>query len=225
MTKKNMMSLTDFTFFETARKGPRSGLYRALGKRTLDLSLTLLAMPFILMIVGILAFLIAIDGGKPFYSQERIGRNGRVYRMWKLRSMVRDADSCLEHHLRKDAALRCEWDSKQKLVNDPRITALGVFLRRTSADELPQFFNVLIGDMSIVGPRPMMVSQKALYPGKDYYDLLPGITGLWQISARHQTTFAERADYDLRYNRTLSFSGDLSILVATVKVVVCSTGC
>ncbi len=139
--------------------------------------------------------------------------------------MVKGADACLEQYLRDNPELRHEWDSKQKLVNDPRITSLGRFLRASSLDELPQFFNVLVGNMSLVGPRPMKVSQKALYPGEDYYDLRPGITGLWQISDRHRTTFAERATYDSRYNRILSLASDLAILAATVKVVFGNAGC
>ncbi|MGB3246914.1 MAG: sugar transferase [Sulfitobacter sp.] len=204
---------------------PQSKLYRAFGKRALDVGLTLLALPFVVPIIAVLAFLVALDGGKPFYAQARIGKNGRVFRMWKLRSMVNDADACLERHLRSDPDLRREWESKQKLADDPRVTRLGQLLRSTSADELPQLFNVLIGDMSLVGPRPMMVSQKALYPGEDYYDLLPGITGPWQVSARHLSAFADRAGYDSRYNSSLSFVSDLRILATTVKVVGYRTGC
>lgn len=220
-----MMSISDVPLSGTGGHPLSSRLYRALGKRGLDLVLTLLALPFLVPIIAGLALVIALNGGRPFYAQERIGRNGRVYRMWKLRSMVRDADACLEHHLQKDPGLRREWDSRQKLVDDPRITPIGRILRRSSADELPQLFNVLKGDMSLVGPRPMMVSQKALYPGRDYYDLLPGMTGPWQVSDRHLTTFARRAEFDLRYNRSLSLAGDLAILMATVKVVASGTGC
>lgn len=200
-------------------------IYIRFGKRGLDIFLILIALPIILPLVGFLACLVALYGGKPFYSQYRIGKNGRIYRMWKMRSMVIDADSCLEQYLQENPSLRCEWDSQQKLINDPRVTKIGRLLRGSSLDELPQFFNVFIGDMSLVGPRPMMVSQKSLYSGDDYYDLRPGITGLWQISDRHLTTFAERAGYDTLYKRKLSLTCDLKILAATVKTVLHNTGC
>jgi lipopolysaccharide/colanic/teichoic acid biosynthesis glycosyltransferase len=138
--------------------------------------------------------------------------------------MVRDADKCLEDCFRADPALRQEWDQKQKLINDPRVTKRGRMLRKASLDELPQLWNVLRGDMSLVGPRPMMVEQKSLYPGQDYYDLRPGITGLWQISDRNESSFAERARFDAVYNRTLSLPVDIGILFATVRVVLRGTG-
>lgn len=221
--EKNMRKVS--SILGTTVGSPRSKLYRRSGKRVFDMALALLALPIVLPVIVLLALVIAVTGGKPFYSQDRIGKGGRVFRMWKLRSMVKDADACLELHLRNDPDLRREWDSTQKLVEDPRITRFGRFLRKSSADELPQLFNVINGDMSLVGPRPMMVSQKALYPGEDYYDLRPGITGNWQISERHLTTFAERADYDVIYNRTVSPMIDLVILANTVKVVLRNTGC
>lgn len=202
----------------------RRGLYRSRLKRTLDILFIMMALPIVLPIVAILAGLVMLDGGQPFYSQERIGRGGRIYRMWKLRSMVPDADTCLERHLSDDPHAREEWDSKQKLQNDPRITRLGTVMRKSSMDELPQLFNVLVGEMSLVGPRPMMVNQRALYPGLDYYDLRPGITGLWQISDRNMTTFADRSQFDAAYNDALSLGADLRILFATVRVVLRGTG-
>jgi lipopolysaccharide/colanic/teichoic acid biosynthesis glycosyltransferase len=219
------MSIHDPYLAAKVKEPSLSIFYRDFGKRLFDVILTVMALPFILPIVAILAFIIALDGGKPFYFQTRIGKGGRHYRMWKLRTMVRDADACLEHHLRDNPDLRREWDSNQKLLNDPRITSIGHFLRASSIDELPQFFNVLMGDMSIVGPRPMMVSQKSMYSGKAYYDLLPGITGPWQVSARHLSTFVGRVNYDTRYKQSLSFTADLAILVATVKVVLSRSGC
>ncbi|PZX13508.1 lipopolysaccharide/colanic/teichoic acid biosynthesis glycosyltransferase [Palleronia aestuarii] len=207
---------------------PRSrsggGAYRAGLKRIFDSALVLLAAPIVLPILGVLILLVARDGGNPFYFQDRIGRAGRVYRMWKLRTMVTDADACLETHLSEDPTLREEWNTKQKLLDDPRITPLGRVLRKCSLDELPQLWNVLTGDMSLVGPRPMMVCQKDLYPGEDYYDLRPGITGPWQISDRNHTDFVDRAGYDAGYNASLSFSKDLQILTSTVRVVLRGTG-
>ena len=198
--------------------------YRGVGKRALDLVLCVLCAPFALLLVGIFALLIARDGGKAFYSQLRVGQNGRTYRMWKLRSMVPDAEQKLEAHLAQNAAARAEWNQDQKLKNDPRVTSLGSFLRRASIDELPQLWNVFKGDMSLVGPRPMMLSQQVLYPGQDYYDLRPGITGTWQVSDRNQSSFAERAIYDADYNRKISLGEDLRILASTVRVVLKATG-
>src|SRR5690606_30267059 len=119
---------------------------------------------------------------------------------------------------------KAEWELTQKLKNDPRITRFGHFLRKTSLDELPQLWNVLRGDMSIVGPRPMMLEQAQLYPGADYYHLRLGVTGLWQISDRNNSTFAARATFDARYAAELSLKGDISIIARTVGVVLRCTG-
>lgn len=202
----------------------KAGLYVSVGKRLMDVALVLLAAPIIVMIVAILAMLVAFDGGRPFYSQKRVGRNGRIYRMWKLRTMVRDADAFLESYLSENPRARAEWDSTQKLKSDPRVTGFGHFLRRSSLDELPQLWNVLVGHMSLVGPRPMMVAQQSLYPGKDYYALRPGITGPWQVSARNETTFADRAGFDAGYRRDLSFATDVRLIAATFRVVLRATG-
>jgi lipopolysaccharide/colanic/teichoic acid biosynthesis glycosyltransferase len=203
----------------------RPGLYRNLAKRLLDIVLVLVLAPVVLPVVLLLACGVAIDGGQPFYLQDRIGRGGRSYRMWKLRTMVRDADRKLAAHLDAHPAARAEWDVNQKLAADPRITGFGNLLRRTSLDELPQLWNVLVGDMSLVGPRPMMVDQAPLYPGRAYYALRPGITGPWQVSARNTATFADRAHFDDGYDRNLSLVTDLRILLATVRVVLRGTGC
>ncbi len=198
--------------------------YRTVGKRVLDVTLCILGAPFALLMIGVAALLVARDGGQPFYSQDRVGLNGRIYRIWKLRSMVPDADAKLEAHLSENADARAEWDKDQKLKSDPRITRLGVLLRRTSLDELPQLWNVFKGDMSLVGPRPMMPEQEILYPGHEYYGLRPGITGSWQVSERNETSFAERAVFDTSYSRNMSLTQDIRILCATVKVVVKATG-
>lgn len=203
----------------------RFGLYRDVFKRLLDVTAVLLAAPVIVPVVAGLAVAVARDGGSPFYAQPRIGRNGRVFRMWKLRSMVRDADAQMAALLERDPAARAEWDATQKLRNDPRITPLGQLLRRSSLDEIPQLWNVLTGDMSLVGPRPMMVNQRDLYPGTAYYLLRPGITGYWQTAGRNRTTFRARAEYDTVYEEGLAFTTDMRILMRTVGVVINGTGC
>lgn len=209
----------------TAATAIQSGLYRNVFKHLFDIVIITCSLIVVLPLILTLALLVALDGGKPFYAQQRVGKGGRIFWMWKLRTMVRDADEALELHLEGDPEMRAEWDTKQKLLKDPRITPIGRILRKTSIDELPQLFNVLRGDMSLVGPRPMMVDQQELYPGQDYYQLRPGITGFWQISDRNQTSFAARAFYDNRYNTRMSFKTDVKTLWATIRVVVCGTGC
>ncbi|GGX48559.1 sugar transferase [Tateyamaria omphalii] len=182
-------------------------------------------MPFVLPWIALAALGIALsDGANPFYSQDRVGRDGRVFRMWKLRSMVPNAKKLLEAHLGANPDARREWDAYQKLRHDPRITPIGRIIRKTSIDELPQLFNVLIGDMSLVGPRPIMTEQKRLYPGSAYFRLRPGITGFWQVSDRNDSTFAERAHFDTRYENECTFIVDLSIMARTVSVVVKANG-
>jgi exopolysaccharide production protein ExoY len=203
---------------------PAGRYYRRYLKRTFDVLVILLAAPFVLPLVLVLALLVRRDGGPAFYCQDRVGLSGRNFRLWKLRSMVPDADRLLEAHLDSDPEARAEWDRTQKLKADPRITPVGRFIRKASLDELPQLWNVLVGEMSLVGPRPMMPSQAPLYPGRAYYALRPGLTGFWQISSRNQTSFAARAAFDTRYAQRLSLATDLAVLLATVRVVLRGTG-
>ncbi|MTE01017.1 sugar transferase [Paracoccus sp. YIM 132242] len=203
---------------------PLHRLYRDSFKRSLDILLVLMALPIVLPLVLVLALVVVINGGSPFYSQERVGRDGHRYRMWKLRSMVVDADDRLQDHFDTNPEARAEWDETQKLRHDPRITRFGRFLRKSSLDELPQLWNVLIGHMSLVGPRPMLPEQQAMYPGSSYYGLRPGLTGLWQVSERNQSTFASRARYDDDYERSISLRTDALVIWRTVGVVMGATG-
>jgi len=217
----------DYAGYREAFAPLPSGLYRRYFKRGLDGLSVLLAIPIVLPLVLILGLLIRLDGGPVFFCQDRIGRHGRVFRLWKLRSMQVDAERRLEEHLAADPAARAEWDETQKLKVDPRITPLGRLLRKTSLDELPQLWNVLRGDMSLVGPRPMLPDQEPLYPGtglRAYYSLRPGLTGFWQISARNEASFAARAVHDVLYARRMSLLTDLLVLAATVRVVLRGTG-
>lgn len=202
-----------------------SSVYRGVAKRALDIMLVLLATLPALMIALPFVLLVALDGRSPFYRQRRVGRNGAVFNMWKLRSMVPNADQMLEGYLAANPAARSEWDLTQKLRHDPRITKVGHLIRKTSIDELPQLWNVLKGDMSIVGPRPMMVDQQKIYPGTAYYALRPGITGFWQTSVRNDSSFADRAQFDTDYLRQMSFLTDFRVMLRTVRVVVNGTGC
>lgn len=203
---------------------PRTGPYRKFFKRVFDVTLVLLSVPFVLPLIALLALAIALTGNRPFYSQLRLGKDGKPFRMWKLRTMVSNADAQLETHLQQNPQARQEWDSTQKLKDDPRITPFGHVLRKTSIDELPQLFNVLNGTMSLVGPRPMMLDQASLYHGHAYYELRPGITGLWQVSDRNNCSFVDRVSYDNTYNRVLGFRTDLRILWNTAGVVIRATG-
>jgi len=221
--------LSDDIGLASAPVGPvlvrsRPGLYRNVLKRPVDVLAILLSSVIVLPVILILALLVARDGHSPFYRSDRVGRGGRTFRMLKLRTMVPDADQMLDVYLQQNADARDEWDCTQKLKSDPRITGIGRFLRKTSMDELPQLWNVLVGDMSLVGPRPMMPNQRALYNGLAYYALRPGITGSWQVSDRNECEFSKRAEFDRDYDLDLSFLTDLRLLLATARVVLRGTG-
>ncbi|MEP5153193.1 sugar transferase [Planktotalea sp.] len=199
-------------------------IYGSFLKPLFDFIVTLIMVVPAAIIVSIFALIVMTDGHKPFYVQKRIGKNGRTFGMWKLRSMVPNADAVLEEYLSQDPAARREWDRTQKLKHDPRITRVGGFIRKASIDELPQLLNVLRGEMALVGPRPMMTDQRALYPGVAYYAMRPGITGFWQTSSRNESSFAERATFDASYFSAMSFKTDLRVLYKTVGVVFAATG-
>lgn len=205
-----------------------SSAYRHFGKRALDLLAVLLIAPVAVPLVGLILLLTWAEGGKPLYAQRRVGRGGRTFICWKVRTMVAGADEILERLIVEDAALASEWQRNQKLAQDPRVTRLGRFLRRTSLDELPQLWNVLTGTMSLVGPRPFTPEQRELYAGGSsevaYYGLRPGISGLWQIGRRNAGSFSERVTFDEAYGRSLSLGTDLAVLWRTVAVVLRATG-
>lgn len=175
---------------------------------------------------AVLYIIVRRDGGPAFYGQTRIGRGGTPFKCWKFRSMVTDADKALQRLLDADPAAREEWERDFKLKNDPRITPVGRFLRKTSLDEIPQLFNVLRGEMSLVGPRPIVEAEKKYY-GDDlchYLAVSPGITGLWQVSGRSDTSYEQRVSLDRDYAQNHSLSRDISILLKTVSVVLFGKG-
>lgn len=204
--------------------GPRPQFYRDIGKSVIDITLVLLTLPISLPLIAMVALLVALDGGNPFYTQQRVGRGGRKFRMFKLRTMVPNADVQLKRYLAENPEAKAEWDATQKLKKDPRITWIGRVLRKCSIDELPQLFNVLNRSMSLVGPRPMMVEQEELYKGRGYYALRPGLTGFWQISDRNECDFVDRVRYDDAYNRSVSLRTDITVIYRTVNVVLRGTG-
>ena len=196
-------------------------------KRSFDISVcaftVLLSWP-IFLIVGLAVKL--TSPGPMFYWQRRIGRDGREFRLWKFRTMVVDADAVLERHLENDESLRAEWQRDHKLRRDPRVTKVGALLRRTSLDELPQFWNILCGEMSLVGPRPIRQPEVAKYGTifDQYRRVTPGLTGMWQISGRNNTTYERRTQLDEYYVRNWSISLDLYILLRTLKTIILTEG-
>jgi len=199
-------------------------------KRTVDVVACSIFIIAFAPLIAFLIILVSLDGGAAFYSQKRIGRNGAMFPCFKFRTMVEDADRVLEQLLAEDAALRQEFQRFWKLKDDPRVTLVGKFLRRYSLDELPQIFNVLRGDMSLVGPRPRPVSEMQYFESvmpefnHAYLSVKPGLTGLWQISGRNHLTLEEKAELDARYARDWSVRGDFAIILATFPIVFSGDG-
>jgi Undecaprenyl-phosphate galactose phosphotransferase WbaP len=191
-------------------------------KRLVDLGLALFLGFLCLPLIGLIAALIKSSSPGPvFYSQERIGFQGHRFKAWKFRTMYTDANDMLKQLLASDPELREEWEANQKLKNDPRVTKIGRWLRKTSLDELPQLWNILVGEMSTVGPRPIVEGEIERY-GESYSlykRVVPGLTGLWQVSGRNNTTYGERVSLDSYYVWNWSPWMDIYILARTIKVV------
>jgi Undecaprenyl-phosphate galactose phosphotransferase WbaP len=188
-------------------------------KRLIDIVLIFISLPLLLPLFALIALAIKLDSPGPvFYSQRRIGHNGQEIRMWKFRSMVLNAETVLKNYLERDPDMRAEWEQNFKLKQDPRITRIGNILRRTSLDELPQLWNVLRREMSLIGPRPIVTDEIPLY--KDdfeiYKQVLPGMTGMWQISGRNDLSYEERVGLDVYYVQNWSIWLDLHIFLHTV---------
>jgi Undecaprenyl-phosphate galactose phosphotransferase WbaP len=196
-------------------------------KRVFDFFVAAIAILLLAPLIALFALLVKLqDGGKAFYGQTRYGRNGKTFRCYKIRSMSQDANDRLKLLLSTHPELKREWLATQKLKNDPRITPLGHFLRKTSIDELPQLWNVLCGDMSIVGPRPIVKEEIQKYGDnyRFYTSVRPGLTGLWQIEGRAETTYQERVEMDVEYAQTRSFFMDVLIMLKTIPAVLFSRG-
>ena len=195
--------------------------------RVLDISCILLALPFILVAFVIITILIMLDSEGPvFYRQTRIGRYGRRFYVYKFRTMVQNADELLQKYLAESPELKAEWLATHKLKNDPRITRVGAILRKTSLDELPQLWNILIGEMSLIGPRPIVDAEVDKYGDcfELYIQVRPGLTGLWQVSGRSDTSYERRVELDKYYVLNRSLKLDLQILWKTVFVVLKKDG-
>lgn len=196
-------------------------------KRGTDIVVALIALIFLSPLIIVVAMIVRLqDGGPAFFAQERIGRNGKRFMCFKIRSMVPDAEERLEEILSEDVSARREWEETQKLTNDERVTPIGHFLRKSSIDELPQLINVLRGEMSMVGPRPIVESEVARYGEyfPKYCSVSPGLTGLWQVEGRSDTTYEERVQLDVEYACTRTFWGDIKILLMTLPAVLRSRG-
>jgi exopolysaccharide production protein ExoY len=196
-------------------------------KRTMDvLGALFFLVLFLPMFLAVAAGVRLSSPGPIFYVQTRAGRGGRNFQFFKFRSMLMDSDEVLTSFLDSDSDAKQKWEQYQKVDNDPRITRFGHFIRRTSLDELPQFWNVLKGDMSLVGPRPCMLQQQELYgrQWRAYCAVRPGITGLWQVSGRNKLTYRQRVQLDAKYVENPSIWVDVKILVRTIVVVLTAHG-
>ena len=196
-------------------------------KRTIDIVLAALALVLLLPAMALIALILFLQDGRPiFFNHCRIGFRGREFSCLKFRTMKQDAEQRLADLLRNCEASRQEWATTQKLKNDPRITRFGSFLRRSSLDELPQLINVLRGEMSLVGPRPIVRAEIPRYADAYIYyaSIRPGVTGLWQINGRNDTDYSERVRLDVQYAKTGTLRTDLIILIKTVAVVLLGRG-
>ena len=193
-------------------------------KRVIDILGSVAGVTLLVPItIGIFtAKLILKDKGPIFYTQERIGKDGKIFKMYKFRSMVVGADEILDKYLSENEEAKLEYEKNKKLENDPRVTIIGKFIRKTSLDEFPQFINVLKGDMSLVGPRPYLPRERESI-GDYYEDIVkqkPGITGYWQVSGRSNTSFEKRLELESYYSNNSSLTLDMKIFFKTFKTII-----
>ncbi len=197
-------------------------------KRSFDFSVALLLLLIILPLGLLIILIIATTGQSPFYSHVRLGRNARPFGCLKFRTMRRDADATLARLLERNPVAKTEWETRRKLRRDPRVTGIGRLLRATSLDELPQLINILIGQMSLVGPRPVTNEELIAFYGPAetaaYISVRPGLTGLWQVYGRSDASYDLRVSLDTLYVERMSFRMDVMILLRTVNVVLRQNG-
>ena len=205
-----------------AEGAPRLLFRYKVWKRVLDVALVLLALPILLSTLALIGLVVIVHTPGPiFFSHRRIGQDGRCFAMWKFRTMCLNSSTVLEQHLAQSPAARKEWAQTHKLKRDPRVTRVGLFLRRYSLDELPQLWNVLRGEMSLVGPRPIVAAEIEKYGScfTCYCEVKPGVTGLWQISGRSTLPYEARVKLDCDYVKSWSIARDLKILALTLRSV------
>ncbi|HEX7638983.1 MAG TPA: sugar transferase [Burkholderiaceae bacterium] len=192
-------------------------------KRAFDLASVVVILALFGWLMLIIAVAVRLTGGGVIFGHERVGRGGRVFRCYKFRSMVPNSEEVLRQLLETDAEAREQWARDFKLKDDPRITRIGRFIRKTSLDELPQLWNVVKGEMSIVGPRPVIQTEFDQYYGnarEHYLSVPPGLTGLWQVSGRNDLDYVQRVELDKRYVETWNVFSDFMIVMRTVKVMI-----
>lgn len=227
--RNGVVSESDLSQFEAAhghKDSPGAGLYARIGKRLMDVILAISLLPLLGPLILCLSLSVRRDGGPGFFAHTRIGRNGQPFRCWKIRTMVVGAEERLRDYLAENPEAAEEWHREFKLRDDPRITRWGQFLRKTSLDELPQLWNVLKGEMSFVGPRPVIRDELTRYGvhRKSYEAMRPGVTGLWQVSGRNDVDYAERVRMDVAYQRKVGLAMDCAILLRTIRSVLRATG-
>ncbi|MES0828502.1 sugar transferase [Ruegeria sp. SCP11] len=200
--------------------------YSGLGKRVFDIVFAVLLLPVVAPVILVLWCLVRRDGGPGFFGHTRVGQDAKPFKCWKIRSMVVDAEARLQSYLDANPEAAAEWERDHKLTHDPRINRLGHILRKTSLDELPQIWNVLKGEMSFVGPRPVVAIELVKYgsSASAYLAQKPGITGLWQVSGRNDISYGERVAMDVDYLDRCSFVTDLKIISLTASAVLLRTG-
>jgi lipopolysaccharide/colanic/teichoic acid biosynthesis glycosyltransferase len=223
------LNATQGSFANAGRRAPSlpQPPFDDAARRALDILGALLGVGFLLPVFLVIAALIKLqDGGPVFFAQERLGRGGRLFRCLKFRTMVVNAPARLEAVLASDPEARREWRLYQKLKRDPRITSLGRFLRSSSLDELPQLLNILVGDMSLVGPRPIVAAEIPRYAARlsHYCQVRPGLTGLWQVSGRNHVTYRRRIAMDCLYVQKRTLFTDLVIIAMTIPAVLLRRG-
>ena len=213
----------DTRIAQGSTRGPSTLFTYRVFKRALDLFLVILFSPILILFFAVIAAAVRISSPGPvFFSHRRLRGHGKFFTMWKFRTMCVNSAEVLEEHLAANPAARLEWHRTHKLKDDPRVTKIGTFLRRTSIDELPQLWNVFNGSMTLVGPRPIVAAEVEKYgPGFiAYCKVTPGITGLWQVSGRSSTSYERRIELDCAYVDNWSFLGDVVILFKTLITVV-----
>jgi exopolysaccharide production protein ExoY len=206
---------------------PHHNRSQEIGKRAVDLTLGLiLGIASAPVLLAVYLAIRLISNGPGLYRHTRIGKDGQCFELWKFRSMVINAEEVLSEHLATNPEARAEWELTQKLKDDPRVLPIGRWLRKTSLDELPQFWNVIRGDMSLVGPRPITRDEMCRYADASdaYKAVRPGMTGLWQVSGRSSTSYVERVALDEHYVATRSIWLDLHILIRTAPALLLREG-
>lgn len=221
-----MSTATSSAMQSLAHVASRRAVGATLHRQLNQLAAALLLLLFSPLMLAVALLITQRDGAPVFFRHYRVGLGGQLFRCYKFRTMYRNSEIMLAELLRTDPEAREEWARDQKLSRDPRVTPVGRFLRRTSLDELPQLFNVLCGEMALVGPRPITLNELSRY-GRvrwNYLSVLPGMTGLWQVSGRSSTTYEQRVALDREYVDRRSLWLDFSILVRTVRVVLARDG-